>query len=287
MRFHSILRQSPSVTFREAVFSGLAPDGSLYIPEYIPVFPKKIIDNLQQYSLREIGIEVAKLFIDDIPLNVIETIFHRAFSFPIPLRQVDENIFLLELFHGPTLAFKDVGARFLAETLSFFLQQEQKSLSIIVATSGDTGSAVAHGFFKVPNINVFILYPSKKISALQEQQMTTLGNNIYAIEVQGTFDDCQRIVKQTLNDKQILQKKNITTANSINIGRLIPQIVYYIWGIAQLRNNFSRTEPVYVVPSGNFGNITAGVYANKMGAPVHHFVAATNVNDVVRQYFSS
>lgn len=222
MRFHSILRQSPSVTFREAVFSGLAPDGSLYIPEYIPVFPKKIIDNLQQYSLREIGIEVAKLFIDDIPLNVIETIFHRAFSFPIPLRQVDENIFLLELFHGPTLAFKDVGARFLAETLSFFLQQEQKSLSIIVATSGDTGSAVAHGFFKVPNINVFILYPSKKISALQEQQMTTLGNNIYAIEVQGTFDDCQRIVKQTLNDKQIIQKKNITTANSINIGRLIP-----------------------------------------------------------------
>ncbi len=289
MKFQSILRKSPDTTFRQALFSGLAPDGSLYVPENIPAFSSDFIEHLLESSLHEIGCEIANLFIDEIPPIEIEKIIHRAFSFPIPLVHLEENIFLLELFHGPTLAFKDVGARFMAETLSFFWQQEKQSLSIIVATSGDTGSAVANGFLNAPNINVFVLYPSKKISIMQEQQMTTLGKNIFAIEVQGTFDDCQRIVKQTLNDEQILARKKITTANSINLGRLIPQIAYYVWGYAQMRKYFFEyiAEPVFAIPSGNFGNLTAGVYAKKMGTPIHHFVAATNANDVVLNFFST
>ncbi len=288
MKFISVLGQSPAVSFPEALFQGISPDGSLYIPEHLPKLPSSLLRHLEDSTLYSIGAHIASLFIEEIPAAAIRHIVERAWNFPIPLVKLDEKIFLLELFHGPTLAFKDVGARFMAEVMSYFLEQDKREVTIIVATSGDTGSAVAHGFFNVPHVNVYILYPSGKISRLQEQQMTTLGGNIHAIEVEGTFDDCQRLVKQALADPEILKEKNLTTANSINVGRLIPQIAYYIWGIAQWkRHNTLDDSPTIVVPSGNFGNLTAALYAKWMGTPIKRFIAATNVNDVVPQYLRS
>ncbi|MBS4029296.1 MAG: threonine synthase [Ignavibacteriales bacterium] len=288
MNFISVNGKSTPVSFRHALFSGIANDGGLYVPENIPSFSPSFLSQLENLSLHEISVEVASLFIDEIPKAHLENIISKAFNFPIPLVHLEEKIFLLELFHGPTLAFKDVGARFMAETLSFFLQQEKKEITVIVATSGDTGSAVANGFYNVPNISVVVLYPSGKISPLQEKQITTLGNNIHAIEVEGTFDDCQKLVKQALADKELVTKRNLTTANSINLGRLIPQIMYYVWAFAQLRTipkQVRNDNIIAVVPSGNFGNLTAGLYAKGMGLPIQKFIAATNSNDVVPEYF--
>lgn len=289
MKFKTVLGESPSVSFREALFRGLAPDGSLYIPDHLPRFDRPFLDTLQNTSLHEAGRRVASLFIDEIPHNALDGIVRKAFNFPIPLVRLEEGIYLLELFHGPTLAFKDVGARFMAEALSYFLGQEEREVTILVATSGDTGSAVAHGFFNVPRIRVFILYPSGKISRLQEQQMTTLGGNIHAVEVDGAFDDCQRLVKQTLGDRKVTESHTLTTANSINVGRLLPQISYYVWGVSQLMKSDPSdfSAPLVVVPSGNIGNLTAAVYAKWMGVPIHGFAAAANANNVVPQYLTS
>ncbi len=292
MKFRSVLGESPSVGFREALFRGLAPDGSLYIPEIIP--PLRLPSDSGDAALRlpELSASVLSEFIDDIPVEEIRAMAERAFNFPIPLVRLEQNLFLLELFHGPTLAFKDVGARFMARTLSYFLKQQRQELTIAVATSGDTGSAVAHGFFNVPNISVFVFYPSGKISRLQEQQMTTLGGNIHAVEVEGTFDDCQSLVKRALADRELVRERNLTTANSINLGRLIPQITYYVWATINLRQMLGETGrggpgPVLSVPSGNFGNLTAAAYAKRMGAPIAGFISASNANDVVPEFFTT
>lgn len=289
MRFKTVRGESPAVGFREALFQGLAPDGSLYIPENIPRLDRSFLDNLASSSLHSAGSHVASLFIDEIPSASLKKIVEKAFNFSIPLVRLEEGLYLLELFHGPTMAFKDVGARFMAEALSYFLGHDKREVTILVATSGDTGSAVAHGFFNVPHINVFILYPSGKISRLQEQQMTTLGGNIHAVEVDGTFDDCQRLVKQTFGDAEVCAARTLTTANSINLGRLLPQVSYYVWGVAQLKKELSSgfVAPLVVVPSGNVGNLTAAVYAKWMGVPLRGFVAATNANDVLPQYLAS
>jgi threonine synthase len=292
MKFRSVLGKSPSVSFREALFRGLAPDGSLYIPENIPWLHIPHADDVvsQRYPL--VAAEVLSAFIDDIPVKEIRGMAERAFNFPIPLIRLEQNLFLLELFHGPTLAFKDVGARFMARALSYFLEREEQNLTIAVATSGDTGSAVAHGFFNVPNISVFVFYPSGKISRLQEQQMTTLGGNIHAVEVEGTFDDCQHLVKRALSDQSLVRERNLTTANSINLGRLIPQITYYVWAMILYREALGEVAlhghgPVVTVPSGNFGNLTAAVYSMRMGASIARFISASNANEVVPEYFKT
>jgi threonine synthase len=292
MKFRSVLGESPSVSFREALFRGLAPDGSLYIPENIPWLHIPHADDAvsQRYPL--VAAEVLSAFIDDIPVEEIRGMAERAFNFPIPLIRLEQNLFLLELFHGPTLAFKDVGARFMARALSYFLEREEQNLTIAVATSGDTGSAVAHGFFNVPNISVFVFYPSGKISRLQEQQMTTLGGNIHAVEVEGTFDDCQHLVKSALSDQGLAREQNLTTANSINLGRLIPQITYYVWAMILYREALGEVAlhgrgPVVTVPSGNFGNLTAAVYSMRMGASIARFISASNANEVVPEYFKT
>lgn len=287
MKFISTHGKSPAVSFREAVFRGTAPDGGLYIPEAFPQISPATLDTLHRHSLSSLGEQILSSFIDEIPPHDLAIITQRAWNFPIPLVQLPDQLFLLELFHGPTLAFKDVGARFMAEVFSYFLVQENREVTITVATSGDTGSAVAHGFSNTPNVTVYILYPSGKISRLQEQQMTTLGGNIRAVEVAGTFDDCQRLVKQALADPELVQTHNLTTANSINLGRLLPQIVYYAWALSQLRSQQSGALPTVVVPSGNFGNLTAALYAKALGLPIARLIAATNVNDVVPQYLET
>jgi len=295
MNYRSLLGWSPTVGFREALLRGMAPDGSLYIPDHIPLLDTSFLDQLGGLSLDEVGRGIVSPYIDEVPPYDLQEVIRRSWTFPIPLVHLKGPMYLLELFHGPTLAFKDIGARFMAHLLSYFLGKEERTLSIVVATSGGTGSAVAHGFFNVSHIQVYILYPAGKISRLQEQQMTTLGGNVHAIEVEGTFDDCQQMVKQALADREVVHARNLTTANSINVGRLIPQIMYYGWAIAQLRNQVqgedtkldSQKGPVFVVPSGNFGNLTAAVYSKWMGIPIARFVAATNANDVVPEYFRS
>jgi threonine synthase len=288
MKYVSTGGKTPPTSFRSAVFAGLAPDGGLYVPESVPVFPPGFVGNLSGSNLRTIGEEVMSAYIDDIPNDDLATVLTRAWTFPIPLIHLKDNLFLLELYHGPTLAFKDIGVRFLARILSYYLQLSQQEITIAVATSGDTGSAVAQGFFNVPHISVYVLYPSGKISTLQEQQMATLGGNIHALEVDGTFDDCQRLVKDALADEAIVGARHLTTANSINLGRLLPQVAYYVWGVAQweaaYRSGNMEETPVFVIPSGNFGNLTAAVYAKAMGTPFRSLLAATNVNDAGAQF---
>ncbi len=266
------------------------------MPETIPTLPDTFFENIDQYSFGEIGFAVAKQFIqNEIPEGDLKSIIDNFPDFDAPLVRLEEGLYVLELFHGPTLAFKDFGARFMAGILSHFVAQENKELNILVATSGDTGSAVAGGFYKVPGINVFILYPSGKVSEIQEKQLTTWGENITAIEVQGTFDDCQRMVKQAFTDEQIKAKLQLTSANSINIARLIPQSFYYFHAYAQLLYEGKTAtgggrgwdELVFSVPSGNFGNLTAGLFAQRMGLPVSKFIASTNINDVVPEYLQS
>lgn len=282
MKYYSTSNVNHVVSLKEAVINGLAPDNGLYMPERIPVFPSDYFHSLPEKSFAEIALDVAQVFLgDDIPPEKLKSIVEHTISFDAPLVEVEKNIFALELFHGPTLAFKDFGARFMSQVLGYFAEQQKREIVILVATSGDTGSAVANGFLGVPGTRVVVLYPSGKVSEIQEKQFTTLGQNITALEVDGTFDDCQRLVKEAFLDPELKERFLLTSANSINIARLIPQTFYYFYAWSRMKN---REEVVFAVPSGNFGNLTAGLIAMKMGLPIQHFIAATNINDVVPNY---
>ncbi len=286
MILYSTKDRTHRATLEEAVFRGLPPDNGLYMPERIPELPAAFIEHLPEYSFQEIAETVSKaLFGEVIPEDDIRHITGRALDFPAPVVSLDEDTHVLELWHGPSLAFKDFGARFMAALMSWFLKKRNQETVILVATSGDTGGAVAAGFYDTPGIHVVILYPSGKVSPLQEKQLTTLGKNIRALEIEGTFDDCQALVKQAFLDVSLRRHIALSSANSINIARLIPQSFYYFEAFKQL---MPLKKPVaFVVPSGNFGNLTAGLFAKRMGLPVAHFVAATNVNDVVPEYLAT
>lgn len=284
--FYSTNNRNINLPLKDALFRGLAEDGGLYLPRKIPLLPASFFKELPSSNYPRMAFVLAKYLIGDaVPDDELKSIVNDSFNFSVPLVKVKPNRYALELFHGPTLSFKDFGARFMARLFGYFLRDGKQSLNVLVATSGDTGSAVAHGFYGIPGVKVWILYPSKKVSPVQEQQMTTLGHNVRAIEVQGTFDDCQRLVKQAFNDQELRSKIALTSANSINIARLIPQIFYYFYGYAQVKNH--DLPLVFSVPSGNFGNLCAGLLAKKMGLPVSRFVAATNVNDVVPDYLTT
>lgn len=264
----------------------MAGDNGLYMPERIPELPSSFFDNIHQLSLQQIALEVANVLVgEDVESSALKKIVNDSLNFEIPLVKLHDNIHTLELFHGPTLAFKDIGARFMARLLAYFLKNDEREVTVLVATSGDTGSAVANGFLGVPGIKVVILYPSGKVSDIQEKQLTTLGQNITALEVKGTFDDCQKLVKQAFLDKGLKEKMILTSANSINVARLLPQSFYYFHAFAQLRKG--KKNVVIAVPSGNFGNLTAGLIAKKMGLPIHKFIAATNINNIVPNYLAT
>lgn len=282
MKYFSTKNKIIEYTLADAVLMSLPPDNGLFMPESIPVLNKDFIAKLNQYSLAEIGFEISKALLgNDIPHDILKKICDEAFNFPVQIVNLKPNTYVCELFHGPTLAFKDFGARFMSRVMSYLNRVHTTPLTILVATSGDTGGAVADGFYNVDGIEVFILYPSGGVSDLQEKQLTTYGNNIHAIEVKGTFDDCQRLVKQAFLDKDLDQYYRLASANSINIARLIPQTVYYFEAFKKMTK---KDKVVFVVPSGNFGNLTAGLISRKMGLPIDHFVAATNANDIVPQY---
>ncbi len=286
MKYRSTLHRSPEVSLRDAVLRGSAPDGGLYMPVEIPHLQKDFLERLPSLTFPQIAQEVGALFTDDeVPPRILKKIVAQAFNFPVPLIALSERLHILELFHGPTLAFKDFGARFMARLMEYFVQESGKQLTVIVATSGDTGSAVAHAFLGVSGIRVVILYPAGRVSAAQEKQLTTLGQNITALEVAGSFDDCQRLAKQALVDPTVTESLTITSANSINIARLIPQSFYYFAAVAQLGP--SESLPVFAVPSGNFGNLTGGLLAKRIGLGVAQFIAATNTNDVVPEFLRS
>lgn len=293
MKYYSTNHKSPQATLKEAVIRGLAPDGGLYMPETIHQLPEAFFNNFKEMSLDEIAYVVANtLFGEDIPSEKLKSIVYDTLNFSIPLKKIEDNIYVLELFHGPTLAFKDVGARFMARMLGYFNAQDSKqSINVLVATSGDTGSAVANGFLNVPGVNVFVLYPKGKVSKLQEAQFTTLGSNIHPLEISGTFDDCQAMVKSAFVDDELNSKLKLTSANSINPARFLPQMFYYFWAIAQLTKLVDADEApdniVFCVPSGNLGNICSGLIGNAMGLPVKRFIAANNRNDVFTQYLST
>lgn len=285
MKFYSTNNSQTQVSFREAVLKGIADDGGLFMPNEIPLLPASFFQNIEKYSFQEIGYQVAKLFINDINEIDLQRIINNAISFPAPLVRLSENISILELFHGPTLAFKDFGAQFLANLIEFYLKDEEKETLILVATSGDTGSAVANGFYGKKGIKVALLYPSGKVSKTQEQQLTTLGKNIFAFEVEGVFDDCQRLVKQAFHDNDLKNIFSMTSANSINIARLLPQSFYFFEAYKQVKD---KSLPFVVsVPSGNFGNLTAGLIAQFMGLPIAKFIAAVNANDIFPNYLGS
>lgn len=285
MKYFSTRSHNNFVSFREAVLNGLALDGGLFMPGKIPSFSKSFIEKLHAFSFQEIGFETAKKFIgDEIGEQKLLEIIEHSLNFPVPLIDIDENTHILELFHGPTLAFKDFGAQFMARTMEYFVKDFNEEIVILVATSGDTGSAVAHGFYGVEGIKVYLLYPSGKVSYIQEKQLTTLDKNITALEIEGTFDDCQYLVKKAFTDSYLKNKLNLSSANSINIARLIPQSFYYINAVKQLKH--STKKIIFSVPSGNLGNITAGLIAKKMGLPIDLFIAATNSNDVFTNYLS-
>lgn len=286
MQYYSTNLLTPPTTFQKAVIEGLAKDKGLFMPEHIPALPDDFFKRLPEMSLPQLAKEVALPFIgDELVKEEIAQIIEEALNFDIPLVQINENTHILELFHGPTAAFKDVGARFMSRVMAHLLKDVGKKVYVLVATSGDTGSAVAQGFYKVPGIDVVILYPSGKVSKVQEMQFCTLGENITALEVDGTFDDCQRLVKTAFSDAHLREKLYLTSANSINIARLLPQSFYYFYAYAQLRRK-SSDPVVFSVPSGNYGNLTAGLFAQQMGLPVHHFIAASNANDTVPLYLN-
>lgn len=288
MILYSTNHQSPDVLLEEAVFRGLPQDNGLYMPYEISELPQSFFDNIQNLSLTEIAFEVSKALIgNDIPENDLRKIVNTAINFEAPIVEIEPDTYVLELFHGPSMAFKDFGARFMASLMSYFLQKSNKDIHILVATSGDTGGAVAQGFYETPGIKVTILYPKGKVSDIQEKQLTTLGKNVTALEVDGTFDDCQALVKAAFLDQDLRQKFNLASANSINISRLIPQSFYYFNAYAQLKKAGNTAPVVFCVPSGNFGNLSAGLIAAKMGLPVKMFVAATNINNIVPDYLKS
>jgi threonine synthase len=287
MRFASRAHPRTEVGFREALFSGLAPDGGLYHPVDAPDLSSLIASFDDSVSFQELAATVcAALLAPDVPAGRAERIANRAFTFAPVLRRLDDRRLLLELFHGPTCAFKDFGARFLASSMEDFVGEDNRRIQILVATSGDTGSAVAHAFHQRVNIDVVILYPSGRVSELQEKQLTTLGGNVHALEVHGSFDDCQRLVKEAFQDPALRRSLRLTSANSINIGRLLPQCLYYIFAGTR-KTELRDSPPTFCVPSGNFGNLTAGVYAWRWGLPAAGFIAATNANDVVPEFLKS
>ena len=284
MYYRSLNGKSKKVNFEEAVKNGLANDGGLYFPENIKPLDSNFIKNIAKYSNFEIGYKVIKQFIgDSINKNDLKEILSKTIDFNFPVVKLEKNIYSLELFHGPTLAFKDVGARFMANCLGYFNKNKSKLNTVLVATSGDTGAAVANGFYKVKGTNVVILYPKNKVSEIQERQLTTNKNNITALRVNGSFDDCQKIVKKAFIDKELNKKFNLTSANSINVARWLPQSLYYFFAYKKLQ----KENLVFSVPSGNFGNICAGLIAEKLGLPIKHFIASTNINDTIPRYFKS
>jgi len=286
MNYYSLNKKAPDTTFKNAVIKGLAPDKGLYFPERISPLPQYFWDNFDDLSYAEIAFEAIKQFVaPDIPEATLKSIVEDTLSFDFPIVKLNDNISTLELFHGPTMAFKDVGARFMARCLGYFNQNNDKEVTVLVATSGDTGGAVANGFLGVKGVNVVILYPSGKVSDIQEKQLTTLGQNITALEVDGTFDDCQAMVKTAFLDEALTSQMQLTSANSINVARWLPQLFYFMFAYKQLHKTYN--DIVFSVPSGNFGNICAGMMAQQLGLPVKHFVASNNMNNVVTRYLIS
>jgi len=281
--FYSTLNSSLRVPLREAVLKGLADDGGLFMPIHIPVLPLSFIEKLRALSFPEISYEICKILLSEcLPDKELKKIVEKAFTFDVPLISVAPQIYSLELFHGPTMSFKDFGARFMAQLMAYYKKEDNKNLNILVATSGDTGSAVGDAFSQVEGMHVWILYPKGKVSYSQEKQLTTLGDQVTALEIEGTFDDCQRLVKEAFCDKELRGKIALTSANSINIARLIPQTFYYFYAYSQLKEH---SLPIAIsVPSGNFGHLTAGLLAKRMGLPIQTFIAATNINDTVPRY---
>jgi len=284
MNYYSLNHTSPNTTFKDAVVNGIAPDRGLYFPETITPISKEFFKNIGDYSNEQIAFEVIKQFVgNEIPESKLIEIIKKTISFDFPVVKIDKNIGSLELFHGPTMAFKDVGARFMSQCLEYFSQDEKEEVTVLVATSGDTGGAVANGFLNAKGVKVVILYPSGKVSDIQEKQLTTLGNNITALEVDGVFDDCQEMVKSAFLDTEISRK--LTSANSINVARWLPQMFYFFFAYKLVHQQHKNI--VFSVPSGNFGNICAGLMAQKLGLPIKHFIAATNVNDTVPNYLKN
>ena len=294
MKYYSTNKQAPLASLGEAVVRGLATDRGLYMPERIKPLTQEFFDHITEMSFQEIAFRVAEAFFgEDIPADDLRHIVYDTLAFDAPVVPVDGNIYSLELFHGPTLAFKDVGARFMARLLGYFNRQQpiangqQPMVNVLVATSGDTGSAVANGFLGVEGIHVYVLYPKGKVSAIQECQFTTLGQNITALEVDGVFDDCQRLVKSAFMDADLNAHMRLTSANSINVARFLPQAFYYFYAYAQMKRQGKADELVICVPSGNFGNLCAGLFAHRMGLPIKRFIAANNRNDIFYQYLKT
>ena len=289
MKYYSTNYQASDATLQEAVVKGLASDKGLFMPYEIKALSQSFYDQIENLSFQEIAYKVADAFFgEDIPAETLKQIVYDTLNFDAPVVKVKENIYSLELFHGPTLAFKDVGGRFMARLLGYFIKQEgQKQVNVLVATSGDTGSAVANGFLGVEGVHVYVLYPKGKVSDIQEKQFTTLGQNITALEVDGTFDDCQALVKNAFMDAELNAHMKLTSANSINVARFLPQAFYYFYAYAQLKKAGKANNLVICVPSGNFGNITAGLFGKRMGLPVKRFIAANNRNDIFYQYLQT
>lgn len=286
MIYYSLNNPENTATFRDAVINGIAPDKGLYFPSTITPLPYSFFDKIEQLSTIEIAYEAIKQFVgEEIPENRLKSILTEVLDFDFPVIEIEENVSTLELFHGPTMAFKDVGARFMAKCLGYFSEGTNEEVTVLVATSGDTGGAVANGFLGVKGVDVVILYPSGKVSEIQEKQLTTLGQNIIALEVEGTFDDCQKMVKTAFLDTEITEYRKLTSANSINVARWLPQMFYFLLAFKQIKSQ--GKELVFSIPSGNFGNICAGMMAQQLGMPVKQFVAATNANDIVPEYLEN
>ena len=283
MNFYSLNKEAANVSFKNAVIKGIAPDRGLYFPENITALPASFFEIIENLSTTEIAFQAIHQFVnDDLPDAILKNILEEVLDFDFPVVQIEDNVATLELFHGPTMAFKDVGARFMARCLGYFSENQNEEVTVLVATSGDTGGAVANGFLGVTGVKVVILYPNGKVSDIQERQLTTLGQNITALSVDGTFDDCQKMVKTAFLDEDLLDTMQLTSANSINVARWLPQLFYFLLAYKQVKSHAS--EIVFSVPSGNFGNICAGMVAQRLGMPVKHFIAATNVNDTVPEF---
>ena len=288
MKYYSTNHNAPNVTLSQAVVKGLAPDRGLYMPETLKKLDREFFEDIDGMTFQEMSYRVADAFFgEDIPAGDLKKIVYDTLAFETPCVKVDDNIYSLELFHGPTLAFKDVGARFMARLLGYFNRNEKQLVNVLVATSGDTGSAVANGFLGVPGVHVYVLYPKGKVSPIQECQFTTLGQNITALEIDGVFDDCQALVKNAFMDAELNGRMKLTSANSINVARFLPQAFYYFNAYAQMKRIGKADDLVICVPSGNFGNITAGLFGWKMGLPVKRFIAANNANDIFYKYLQT
>jgi threonine synthase len=289
MKYYSTNKKVTGVSLQNAVVKGLAEDKGLFMPDTIKTLPQSFFDTIENLSFQEMAYTVADAFFgEDVEAGALKKIVYETLNFDVPLVHVVDNIYSLELYHGPTLAFKDVGGRFMSRLLGYFIQKQSKTkINVLVATSGDTGSAVANGFLGVEGIHVYVLYPKGLVSPIQECQFTTLGQNITAMEVDGTFDDCQALVKSAFMDEELNAKLKLTSANSINVARFLPQSFYYFYAYAQLKKLGKADNLVMCVPSGNFGNITAGLFAKKMGLPVKRFIAANNRNDIFLQYLQT